>query len=196
MSRVDPFDPGRQPAERTPAPGRLGLVQAFVNSFWDLDDHGCEVWPDAAGYRGWLLGRGFAAGGAGEAERAEAICVREAIRALAYRNHDGESPGRELEVLDGAARHAPLTVRFDPVPRHAPLGDGHTALLGLVLGVVAEAMADGSWQRMKACPGPDCGWVFYDASRNHSSQWCSMRLCGNRVKGQRFRSRRGEHMGE
>jgi predicted RNA-binding Zn ribbon-like protein len=193
---VDAFDPGPQPAGRTPAPGRLGLVQAFANSFWDLDRHGEDEWPDADGYRAWLIGRGFAAGGAGEGERAEAIGLREAIRALAYRNHDGRPPGPELAVLDRAAAGAPVALRFDPVPRHAPLGDGHSALVGLVLGVIAEAMGDGSWRRLKACPGPDCGWLFYDASRNLSSQWCSMRLCGNRVKGQRFRSRRGEHLGE
>jgi predicted RNA-binding Zn ribbon-like protein len=81
-------------------------------------------------------------------------------------------------------------VRFDPRPRHEPAGDGPDAALGLVLGVLAEAMADGSWGRMKACPGPHCGWLFHDASRNRSSQWCSMRLCGNRVKGREFRARR------
>ena len=44
---MDRFDPGRQPAGRAPAPGRLGLVQAFLNSFWDLDAHGAEVWAVA-----------------------------------------------------------------------------------------------------------------------------------------------------
>jgi hypothetical protein len=28
----------RQPGERAPAPGDLGLVQAFVNTRWDLDN--------------------------------------------------------------------------------------------------------------------------------------------------------------
>jgi predicted RNA-binding Zn ribbon-like protein len=197
--RVDRFNPGRQPGGRAPAPGRLGLVQAFVNAFWDLDAGGADMWADAAGYRGWLLRRGFGAGGAGETERAQAVEVREALRELARRNHDDEAAigaAPALEVLDRTPRATPVAVRFDPAPRHEPLGDGHAAALGLVLGIVAEAMADGAWLRLKACPGPHCGWLFYDASRNHSSQWCSMRICGNRVKGQRFRTRHAEPAGQ
>jgi predicted RNA-binding Zn ribbon-like protein len=51
-------------------------------------------------------------------------------------------------------------------------------------------MADGTWGRVKACPGPHCGWLFYDASKNRSRQWCSMAICGNRVKSREFRARR------
>ena len=54
-------------------------------------------------------------------------------------------------------------------------------------------MADGTWSRLKACPGPHCGWVFYDGSRNRSRQWCSMQICGNRVKGREFRARQRSH---
>jgi predicted RNA-binding Zn ribbon-like protein len=43
-------------------------------------------------------------------------------------------------------------------------------------------MIDGRWQRMKACPGEHCGWVFYDHSRNNSGRWCSMAVCGGRTK--------------
>jgi predicted RNA-binding Zn ribbon-like protein len=193
---MDPFDPGRQPSGRTPAPGRLGLVQAFVNSFWDLDAGGADQWAQLDGYRRWLARRAFGgAGGAVEADRERAIALREALRGLARRHHD--SPGDtadapELAVLDALGRRVALHLRFDPAPRHAPAADGADAALALVLGVVAEAMADGSWGRLKACPGPHCGWMFYDGSRNRSRQWCSMQLCGNRVKGASFRARQRE----
>jgi predicted RNA-binding Zn ribbon-like protein len=182
---VDPFDPGRQPAGRAPAPGRLGLVQAFTNSFWDLDAGGADAWADLAGYRAWLTHRGFDGGRAGAEDRGRALALRGAIRALALREREDEA----RDTLDAVARATPLRVRFDPQPRHEPAGDGPQDALGLVLGVLAEAMADGTWERVKACPGPHCGWLFYDASRNRSSQWCSMRICGNRVKGRQFRAR-------
>lgn len=182
---MDPFAPGRQPAGRTPAPGRLGLVQAFTNSFWDLDAAGADEWADVDGYRAWLTRRGFAGARADGSDRDRAVAMRAAIRALARRT--GQHAARR--TLDDVARATPLLVRFDPDPRHEPAGDGPDDLLGLVLGVLAEAMADGRWERMKACPGPHCGWLFYDASRNRSSQWCSMRICGNRVKGRQFRAR-------
>jgi predicted RNA-binding Zn ribbon-like protein len=31
-----------------------------------------------------------------------------------------------------------------------------------------------------------------DTSRNRSAQWCSMRICGNRTKGEAFRRRRAD----
>jgi predicted RNA-binding Zn ribbon-like protein len=58
-----------------------------------------------------------------------------------------------------------------------------------VLGIVLAARWDGSWRRLKACPHAHCGWAFYDRSRNRSSQWCSMRICGNRTKAARHRIR-------
>jgi predicted RNA-binding Zn ribbon-like protein len=193
---MDRFAPGTQPAGRTPAPGRLGLVQAFGNSFWDLDAGGADEWATAGAFRAWLVARGFAgAVHATDADRRRAIELREALRDLGRRNHrgDGIAPGDDaaaLAVLDAAAQRCAVRLRFDPAPRHEPAGDGADDALALVLGVVAEAMADGTWSRMKACPGPHCGWLFYDASRNRSSQWCSMRICGNRVKGRTFRERR------
>jgi predicted RNA-binding Zn ribbon-like protein len=206
MMRVDRFAPGRQPSGRTPAPGRLGLVQAFANSFWDLDGGGADAWPDAPAYARWLRHRGFDGGGAPptEADRERAITLREALRALARRHHDDPGPpppdAPELALLDATARRAAATLRLRfggaQGTRHEPAADGPDAALALVLGVVAEAMADGTWSRLKACPGPHCGWVFYDGSRNRSRQWCSMQICGNRVKGREFRARRRAHSGE
>ena len=57
---VDRFDAGRQPAGRPPAPGRLGYVQALLNTFWDLDrEGGGERWSSTAAYGAWLSARGF-----------------------------------------------------------------------------------------------------------------------------------------
>ena len=63
-------------------------------------------------------------------------------------------------------------------------------LLGLLL-TVRDAQADGSWSRLKLCANPDCGWAFYDRSRNQQGAWCSMATCGNRLKNRRFRARGG-----
>jgi predicted RNA-binding Zn ribbon-like protein len=192
--RVNRFDPGRQPAGRAPAPGRLGLVQAFLNSFWDLDGDGDEGWPDATAYGAWLTSRGFADRVPDDVDLARAIELREALRTLALANHDDTAAPRAEMVLDRVAAtvapHAGLIPRF---------GDGGGCLdvatsdpdaaLALVLGAVFAARSDGTWRRLKACPHAHCGWAFYDRSRNRSSQWCSMRICGNRTKGARHRQR-------
>jgi predicted RNA-binding Zn ribbon-like protein len=190
---VDRFDPGRQPAGRAPAPGRLGLVQAFLNSFWDLDAGGADSWADARAYARWLAARGLGGAAPDDADLARAIELRQALRALALANHD-DAPAREAEaVLDrvaaAVAPYAGLTPRFAGGDRLDVTASGPDAALALVLGVVFAARADGTWPRLKVCPHEHCGWAFYDRSRNRSSQWCSMSLCGNRTKGARHRRR-------
>lgn len=38
-------------------------------------------------------------------------------------------------------------------------------------------------RRVKQCLGTrDCGWLFFDTSKNQSRQWCSMEGCGSRAK--------------
>lgn len=39
--------------------------------------------------------------------------------------------------------------------------------------------------RIKTCPGIDCGWKFMDETKNARRKWCSMELCGNRAKASR-----------
>ena len=107
---------------------------------------------------------------------------------VAYPDNDPEA------VLDRiAAEVAPaagLTPRFGAGPPQLDVAaHGPDAALALVLGIVFTARADGTWARLKACPHARCGWAFYDRSRNRSSQWCSMRICGNRTKGARHRAR-------
>jgi predicted RNA-binding Zn ribbon-like protein len=193
--RVHRFDPGPQPAGRTPAPGRLGLVQAYLNTFWDLDAGGAEVWADPVAYERWLAARGFAGGhGVSAGDLARALELRDALRALALANHDDAPAPRAEAVLDRIASEvapfAGLTPRFAGGRVALDVAaDGPDAALALVLGVVLAARADGTWRRLKACPHAHCGWAFYDRSRNRSSQWCSMTLCGNRTKGARHRQR-------
>src|SRR3954468_6408708 len=154
--RVDRFDAGRQPAGRAPAPGRLALVQAFLNTFWDLDAHGTERWADAAAYGHWLAERSFGGGPVVREDLARAIDTREALHALALANHD-DAPAREAEaVLDRiAAEIAPgagRTPRFGGDDRLDVAANGPDAALALVLGVVFAARADGTWRRLEGWP--------------------------------------------
>jgi predicted RNA-binding Zn ribbon-like protein len=46
-----------------------------------------------------------------------------------------------------------------------------------------EVLTTDDLARIKECPGADdCGWLFYDTSKNNSRRWCSMEGCGSRVK--------------
>ena len=188
---MDRFDAGPQPAERPPAPGRLGYVQAFLNTFWELGGSGDEVWTSPGAYGAWLVARGFD-GEATRADLARAIELREALRAVCLANHDGAEAREAIAALDVIARAVAPQAGLTPSLGDGALEatrEGPDAACGLVLGIVLIARADGTFARLKACPHAKCGWAFYDVSRNRSSQWCSMRICGNRTKGEAFRRR-------
>jgi predicted RNA-binding Zn ribbon-like protein len=51
-------------------------------------------------------------------------------------------------------------------------------------------MLDGSWARLKACPRDVCQWAFYDRSPANRATWCSMQVCGNRIKASTYYRRR------
>jgi predicted RNA-binding Zn ribbon-like protein len=179
------------PGGRAPAPEPLRLVQAFVNTV-DFEN-GVEELTDPAALRRALTGLGVLAEGEslGEADLEQALGVREALRALLLGNNGVEVQRGTLATLEEAARRGKLVVRFDADRRTAllPDADGLDGALGRLVGVVHTAMADGSWVRLKACPRHICRWVFYDRSKNRSSRWCAMSVCGNRIKTGRYRRR-------
>ena len=70
-----------------------------------------------------------------------------------------------------------------------PSTEGIGVVYGRVIAAVAEAVADKTWDRLKACAADDCEWGFYDTSRSRTGQWCSMNICGNRAKQARWRNR-------
>jgi predicted RNA-binding Zn ribbon-like protein len=93
-------------------------------------------------------------------------------------------------VLDEVGRRAGLEVRFAG-PALEPRDAGPDGALGAIVAAAFAAMLDGSWTRLKACPRDVCGRAFYDRSTNGSATWCSMRVCGGRVKaGAYYRRRR------
>jgi predicted RNA-binding Zn ribbon-like protein len=54
-----------------------------------------------------------------------------------------------------------------------------------------DLLSRGQPDRIRECPGAaDCGWLFYDDSRNGRRRWCSMEGCGSRVKMRRQYARR------
>ena len=196
LLEVSHAGPGFQPAGRAPAPPPLDLVQDFVNTevaVWAQDD---IATPDELA--AWLRSRGLIAADASvdAASFLRARALRGLLRELARRNADG---GAALDTgfrdeFAAVVSEARLRVGLDEhgVLLLEPDADGVDGALAGILARVLEADATGAWRRMKSCPGAHCGWLFYDASRNASSTWCSMSICGNRAKTAAYRRRRGE----
>jgi predicted RNA-binding Zn ribbon-like protein len=174
-----------------PAPNDLALIEDFVNTA-DLETGEEELGsPDALS--AWLTDRGLAGGPLGHDDLASAVALREHLRALLLANNGGELDPSVPAALSAAAERARLTVALDEQGRATVVAQagGIDRVAGRLLGIVARAQADGTWERLKACPWHTCHFAFYDHSRNHSRTWCSMAVCGNRAKAQTYRRSRG-----
>jgi predicted RNA-binding Zn ribbon-like protein len=113
---------------------------------------------------------------------------------MALANNGEPASAAATSTVERQARESRLEARFpaDGGWRLEPRAPGLAGSLGRLIAILVEAMADGSWSRIKACSADNCQWVFYDTSKNRSGHWCSMRVCGNREKARQFRARRRE----
>jgi predicted RNA-binding Zn ribbon-like protein len=181
--------PATQPGGREPAPGELVLVQAFLNTHFDLEQNwGADLFEDRSALKRWLRARNLVrqATPVDHRDVARALAIRGALRDFARANGDGHGVRKADAIarLNEAGGGTQIEVHFAAGgPRfRSPRHSGVDGALGLVLATAATAMIDGSWRRLKICPGHDCDWAFYDHSRNQTGRWCSMSICGSRAK--------------
>jgi predicted RNA-binding Zn ribbon-like protein len=183
---------GFQPGGRAPAPAPLRLVQDFVNT--EVPDFHQDdlATPDALA--AWLRSQGLAEEGVEvDAELfVAARSLRACLRELALANTLGAPPPPDrARALEETLAGFPLRLGVaEGATRLVPVSPGAAGGLEAIVAVVADARAAGTWPRLKACRGKNCGWVFYDGSRNRSSGWCSMQVCGGRAKASAYRRRR------
>jgi predicted RNA-binding Zn ribbon-like protein len=188
------MDPSQlvEPGNRAPAPGRLRVLQAFVNTtdrIISLDElsspEKLKEWLTA-----WEL---LDDTDLGETELVRGLELREALRELLVANGEGRAvPGAALEILNRAGAEGRLVVRLGREGRSEldSTAPGLPGALGRLVAIAYTAMADGTWERLKACRSAECRWAFYDSSRNHSGAWCTMSVCGARAKSRAYRRRR------
>lgn len=180
-----------------PAPGRLALVQGFVNTRNVM--RGYDLLGGVGGASSWLREQGFLGEDVEvvELDRRLLVAFREGLRGLLLA-HNGEPGGGASaaealnELLTGSAN---LRARFDaegePV-LEPTVGTGAVVeeVMGRIAAAVVVAAGEGTWRRLKACRNEGCLWAFYDRSKNRSGSWCTMDVCGARAKMSAYRRRK------
>ena len=172
-----------------PTPSELALIEDFVNT---VDkETGEEELGTPEALTAWLSERGLSEATFSHDDLARAASLREDLRALLLANNGDELDPAVPQALSAAADRARLTVALD-ADGHASVtstAGGIDRVAGQLLAIIAHAQAEGTWDRLKACPWHTCQVAFYDHSRNQSRTWCSMAVCGNRAKAQAYRRR-------
>jgi predicted RNA-binding Zn ribbon-like protein len=191
MSVMEVHDrlPARAGADLEPSPELL-LLQEFINTN-DVESEVDELATPSL-LNEWLAARGLIAAQQpidGDAHR-RAIAIREGLRALGMANNEEPLDAARVDALNQAAASLPVVVSVGPNDWWlTPAAAGVDGFLAHVMATLARSMADGSWSRMKSCRSDTCRWVFFDHSRNRSGTWCSMRVCGSRMKARTYRAR-------
>jgi predicted RNA-binding Zn ribbon-like protein len=170
--------------------GRISPApEEFLNNYQDLVHWGEHVKLLDTAQRSALLDEAEKSPAAAAACFESAIALREAIYHvfLAEAHHTKPSQS-DLSMLKqaylNALRHADLSRTADGYEWRWRADElGLDRVLWYVAAAAVELLGSSDVERVKECPGAhDCGWLFFDASKNRSRRWCSMEGCGSRVK--------------
>jgi len=169
------------------APGRLELVQRFVNTA--LPDRADRIAAPEA-LASWLIKFKMLAPGvaASKTETNTAQSLRRLLRKAIARNLDAI----EQQQLNEVANHLKVSVFFDSagLPGLKADRDSVQGALAQLLEAASQAQLRGEWRRLRMCNNPDCGRTFYDNTKNGSGIWCSMLTCGNKHNARKYRTRK------
>lgn len=187
-------DEGRRPPMTDPARDAAALLRDFVNTL-DVET-GADQVETPGRLAAWLDGYGLLLAAAPSASASEgdlelARDLREGLRTAMLAHHGPSEPAMP-PALEAAFTALPLRVTLrDGHPRLVPVEEPATVTgaLARIAAAVMEAVADGTWGRLKVCQESTCLWAFLDTSKNRSRAWCSMRVCGNRTKTRAYRAR-------
>ena len=175
---------------RPEAPRVIAVVRDFVNTT-DHETQTDELVTPAALAR-YLHAEGLlpASARATSADLRLAVELRRGLRSALELNH--VAGAASLPVLEQALARLPVQLGWSG--SEVSLVPGATGVRGSLasIGLAAhQAVADGSWWRLKICASDECEWAYFDHSKNRSRNWCEYG-CGNKIKTRAYRARRAE----
>lgn len=174
------------------------LALDFINSAYGVGEAFQDCLSDDVSVVSWLKAAGqlpddFSDIPSGLAEKARALretagqmiasgragvaCCPEAVNQVL----DQGRPTRRLEWDEPASAFKLIECRRD---------DRVDSLLEPIAAALAVLLSGEELKYVRQCEAHDCTLLFLDTTKSHRRRWCSMALCGNRMKVAAFRSRK------
>lgn len=167
-----------------PAPGNLALLEGFLNT-WS-EEMGIDDFGTAQSTEAWLRSVDLWKGAQKltQAQHQKLVKFRSDLRAWIL-NKECTQPLNELisEISFQAEFTSTGEVQFRST------GAPFQRALGALVELISQSLQEGTWDRMKCCELPTCGWAFYDSTRSRTKRWCSMKTCGSRHKAREYYKR-------
>lgn len=149
------------------------LLLGVVNSAPTIEGRPTD---DLEGAGGRDLARSW--GGTGSArELAHLRRARHALQAM-VRGDEGAAVGELTDILDGAVRTPHMTPNGVAWDLRVPDDRRLAVEAVLAWSTVITEFPD----RLRACANEECTRFLVDHSRPGTAKWCSMAVCGNRMK--------------
>lgn len=174
------------------------LALDFINSAYGPGTAPVDVLEDDPAVMDWLAAAGVLEAGA--------VAVPNGVAALAVALRD---EARELVAAARAGRPFQATVVNTVLEAGRPIvqlqsttdgagpcvverrrDDSAESLLEPIAVALGRLLAGGDLQHVRECEAHDCTLLFHDTTKSRKRRWCSMALCGNRMKVAAFRSRK------
>jgi predicted RNA-binding Zn ribbon-like protein len=117
--------------------------------------------------------------------------LRESLADFLYARLDGRQPSshcvsRLQEHFQDARAHQKLAWKKGLVEWTWNEDDKATLPLHILSSRASDLIVSTDLANIRACCNPECRWIFVDVSKNHTRRWCSMKICGNRMKARKF----------
>jgi predicted RNA-binding Zn ribbon-like protein len=181
----------------------------FLNTRPVLAEGPTELLPDVPALGRWLIASGIVS--AAKTKRLvqswrhtpeaalflkELIAFRERLRETVLRIEGGSAPSDELiqEVNRGLLKNPPATVLRKQEGRIVRVQrfdlERPTDLWKLIFDGAADLLSEPEIDRIRQCE--KCVVHFFDTSKKGSRRWCSMNICGNKLKVAAYQRRKRE----
>jgi predicted RNA-binding Zn ribbon-like protein len=125
-----------------------------------------------------------------------AIAVRETVyRVFSKIAHDQRPDGADLATLNRVLREGLSRIEISQAGRGFAwtwvVDEGELdRMVWPIVRSAADLLTSGDLERVRQCARDGCDWLFVDLSKNQSRRWCSMDMCGSRVKSRCYYRRR------
>lgn len=173
------------------------LALDFINSAFGAGDNCCDCLTDDAGALAWLEAAGQLVPALDIPPTGLATLAR-SLRDAAGRLIQGPGGARQGDagvvnaILEAGRPVRALAVNGDA---HFTLterrrDDSAASLLQPVAAALVSLLVEGDVSQVRQCEAHDCTLRFLDVTKSGRRRWCSMAICGNRMKVAAFRARK------
>ena len=127
----------------------------------------------------------------------EARDLREAFRRLLLARAHGATPAAQrsgIDLLNRALARGPLIQALNPAESGWRLelrrdAQTHDRVVAELAALCADLLSNQPEDQVRKCENPACTLWFNDYKRGPKRRWCSMAICGNRMKVAAHRAR-------